>query len=116
MNKLETNCNREGKYDVTLPWQKNFQITTMGSLSNDDGDGNENNKEATNLDQQNNNFIRTSRFFVHSWPSLHDCDRKLTNFTRPPYGVGEHSAKFSFFLFLPETVPLDSTPDNFANI
>ena len=49
--------------------------------------------------------------FVHSWPSLHECDRKLSNFTRPLYEVGEHSAKFPFFLFLPITVLLDSTPD-----
>ena len=71
----------------------------MGRLSNDDGHGNENDKEATGLDEQNNNFIRAPRFFVHSWPSLHDCDRKLSNFTRTLYGVGEHSAKFSFFFF-----------------
>ena len=32
----------EGRCDVTLPWQQNFWITTIGSLSNDDGDGNEN--------------------------------------------------------------------------
>ena len=37
--------------------------------------------------------------FVHSGPSLHDCGRKLPIFTRPLYGVGEHSAKFSFFFF-----------------
>ena len=34
----------------------------MGRLSNDDGHGNENDKEATSLDEQNNNFIRASRF------------------------------------------------------
>ena len=34
----------------------------MASLSNDDGDGNENDKEATGLDEQNNNVIRPSRF------------------------------------------------------
>ena len=32
---------------------------SLGSLSNDDGDGNENGKK------QNNNFARASRFFVH---------------------------------------------------
>ena len=34
------------KCDVTLPWQQNFWITTMGDLSNDNGDGNENGKKA----------------------------------------------------------------------
>ena len=32
--------------DITLPWQQNFWITTIGSLSKDDGDGNENGKKA----------------------------------------------------------------------
>ena len=34
-------------------------------ISSDDGDGNENDKKATGLDQQNDNFARASRFFVH---------------------------------------------------
>ena len=37
----------------------------LGSLSNDDVDGNENGKKAIGLDWQNNNFARASRFFVH---------------------------------------------------
>ena len=37
----------------------------LGSLSNDDGDVNENGKKAIGLDWQNNNFARASRFFVH---------------------------------------------------
>ena len=37
----------------------------LGSLSNDDGDGTENGKKAIGLGQQNNNFARESRFFVH---------------------------------------------------
>ena len=40
-------------------------VATLGSLSNDDGDGNENGKKAIGLDKQNNNFARASRFFVH---------------------------------------------------
>ena len=35
---------------------------TIGSLRND---GNEKGKKAIGLDWQNNNFARTSRFFVH---------------------------------------------------
>ena len=39
----------EEKCDVTLPWQQNFWITTMGDLSNDNGDGNERGKKAIGL-------------------------------------------------------------------
>ena len=39
----------------------------IGSLHNDDGDGdgNENGKKAIGLDKQNNSFARASCFFVH---------------------------------------------------
>ena len=37
----------------------------LGSLRDDDDDGNENGKKAIGLDKQNNNFARASRFFVH---------------------------------------------------
>ena len=37
-------ANRE-KCDVMSPWCQNFWITTIGSFSNDDGDGNENGKK-----------------------------------------------------------------------
>ena len=43
---------------------KSLQLT-LGNLSNDDADGNENGKKAIGLDKQNNNFARASRFFVH---------------------------------------------------
>ena len=37
----------------------------VGSVSNDDGDGNENGKKARGLDwQNNNNFARASLYFV----------------------------------------------------
>ena len=39
----EENC------DVTLPWQQNFLITTMGNLSSDNGDGKEHGKKAIGL-------------------------------------------------------------------
>ena len=42
-----------------------FEANIIGSLSNDDGDGNENGKKAIGFDWQNNNFARASRFFVH---------------------------------------------------
>ena len=44
----------------SLPW-----TVIVGSLSNDDGDANDNCKKAIGLDWQNNNFARASRFFVH---------------------------------------------------
>ena len=54
----------------------------IGSLSNGDGNGNENGKRAIGLDKQNNNFARASRYFVHfSLLSLHDYDVKRPNFT-----------------------------------
>ena len=46
------------------PWL-HCHVTLIGSLSNDDGDVNENGKKAIDLDLQNNNFTRASRFFVH---------------------------------------------------
>ena len=42
-----------------------WQGTTTETMSNDDGDGNENGKKAKGLDWQNNNFARVARFFVH---------------------------------------------------
>ena len=39
--------------------------TLLGSLSNEDGDGNENGIKPIGFDWQNNNFARASRFFVH---------------------------------------------------
>ena len=38
---------------------------SLGSLSNDDDDGDKNGKETIGLDWQNNNSARASRFFVH---------------------------------------------------
>ena len=43
----------------------------MGSLSNDDGDGNENGKKAIGLDWQKYNSARTPRFFVQSFLCRH---------------------------------------------
>ena len=43
---LNVAFNREEKSDVTLPWYQNFWITRVGSLSNEDGDDNENGKKA----------------------------------------------------------------------
>ena len=37
---------------------------SIGSLHNDDGDGNDNGKKSTGLDKQNNYFARASHFLV----------------------------------------------------
>ena len=42
-----------------------YENTLVGSLSKNDGDGNENGKKAIGLDWRNNNSARASRFFVH---------------------------------------------------
>ena len=39
--------------------------SAKGSLSNDEGDNNENSKKPIGLDWQNDNFARASCFFVH---------------------------------------------------
>ena len=54
-----------------------FLILSLGSLSNDDGDGNENGKKAIGLDWQKNNFARASRFLYISLPSRHDYNVKM---------------------------------------
>ena len=41
------------------------RVFLIGSLSNDDGNGNDNGKKAIGLNWQNNNFARVSHFFVH---------------------------------------------------
>ena len=42
--------------------------------------------------------ISFSFFFLQIlWVFLYICNRKLPNSTRPPYGVGEHNTKISFF-------------------
>ena len=40
-------------------------LLTLGSLRNNDGDGNENGEKPVGLDWQNNNSARASRSFVH---------------------------------------------------
>ena len=56
-------------------------LEIIRSLSNDDGDVNENGKKAIGLHWQNNNFARASRFLVHFLPVAARLRRKLPNFT-----------------------------------
>ena len=45
--------------------QKKVFSKIIGSLSDDNGNGNKNGKKTMSLDWQNNNFARASCFFVH---------------------------------------------------
>ena len=51
-------------------------------------------KKKVGLDWQKKTSLHVYHAFLYiSWPLLHDRDMKLPNFTRPVYGVGEHSTK-----------------------
>ena len=64
---------------------------SIGSLSNDDGDVNENGKKAKGLDWQNNSSARASRFFVHFFTFS-----AMSNFT---FSEGrEHTTTTFFFV------------------
>ena len=64
---------------------------SIGSLSNDDGDVNENGEKAIGLDWQNNNFARASRFFVHFFTFS-----AMPNFTVCSGGRGHSTTTFFF--------------------
>ena len=68
----------------------------FGSLSNDDGDRNEDGKKAIGLDWKNNSFARAPRFFAHSLLSLHDYKVKVPNFT---FCRGREHLRTTFFFF-----------------
>ena len=58
-------------------------------------------KKKVGLDWQKKTSLHVYHAFLYiSWPLLHDRDMKLPNFTRPLYGVGEHSTKILFFFFI----------------
>ena len=84
---------KESVSNRTLPWKQNFWITTIGSLSNDDGDGNENGKKAKRLISKRTLHVHHV-FFVHFSAVVARVRHEL--FTRPLYGVGEHTENFSF--------------------
>ena len=91
--------NRKEKCDVTLPWQHNFWITTMRSLTNDAGDVEENWKKRKVYIRKTTTVHVRHAFLYAFQPPLHHCDVKLPNFTQPLFEVGEHSAKVFFFFF-----------------
>ena len=54
---------------------------SLGSLSNDDGDGNENGKKVIGLDSETTTLHVHHSFLYISLPSLHDYNVKVPNFT-----------------------------------
>ena len=61
---------------IRPPKRPMVQFYSIGSLSKNDSDDNENIKIAIGLDWQNNNFARTSRFFVHFYAVVARLQRK----------------------------------------
>ena len=74
-------------------WRGRERLWTLGSFSNDDGDGNEDVKKARGLDWQNKNFSRASCFLYISLPSLHGYDVKMPKF----YGGRKQATTNLFF-------------------
>ena len=68
---------------------------SIGSLSNDHGDVNENANKAIGLDWQNNNIARASRSIVHVLALTARYDVKMANFTCS----GEHEHKTTTLVF-----------------
>ena len=90
----------------------------MESLSNDDGDGNENGKKVNGLYKQNNNFARASRSFVHFLAVVASL-RLETDFLISRARFMELVSKaqeFSFSFSNSHNALSDSPPDNFVKI
>ena len=85
------------------------------SLSNDDGNGNENGKKAIGLDWQDNNSARVSRFFVHFLAVVARLRRKSSYF----HLLSRTCTQENYFLFLFlnfDTVFQNSPLEKFASI
>ena len=68
---------------------------TLGSLSNDDGDGNEDGKKAITVYKKNNNHARAqSRFFLHFLAVVPVARQQGVTFRR---GRAHSTATFFFF-------------------
>ena len=60
--------------------RRNVRSLTLGSLTNDDGDGNENGTKAIGLISKTTILHVHHAFLYISLPSLHDYDVKLPSF------------------------------------
>ena len=61
--------------------KRNVRSLTLGSLTSDDGDGNENGTKAIGFISKTTILHAHHAFLYISLPSLHDYDVKLPNFT-----------------------------------
>ena len=69
---------------------------SRGSLSNDNGNINENGTKAIGLDRQTTTLHVHHAFLFISLPSLHDYNMKITNFT---FCGGREHKMMTFFFF-----------------
>ena len=75
-------------------------MCSEGSLSNDDGDVNDNGKKSIGFDWQNNNFARASRFFVHFLAAVARLQRENSQFhVLSRTGTKENNFVFLFLNF-----------------
>ena len=96
-------------------WSSRVRIIgTLGSFSNDDGDGNENVKKTIGLVSKTTNLHVHLAFLYFSQPPLQEYDVKMPHFTF--YGGRKGSDDKFFFLSLNfSAVPKKSTPGKFAH-
>ena len=87
---------------------------SVGSFSNDDGDGNESGKKAIDLISKTSSLHVYHTFLYISLPSLHDYDVKMPNFTS--YGERKQATTNFPFSFKLESDPKKSTPGKLAHI
>ena len=69
---------------------------SVGSFSNDDGDGNENVKKVIGLLSKTTSLHVHHSFLSISLPVLHDCDVKMPSFTFYKGGRKQAKTNFSF--------------------
>ena len=92
------------------------QKRSIGSSSNDDGNGNKNGRKAIGLDWQNNNFARASHLFAHFLAFVAQLRHEFLISSALFMEVGEHKKRIFFLLLNLDTVLSDSTPEDFPNI
>ena len=92
-----------------------IRCSRKGSLSNQDGEGNENGKNAIGLISKTTTLhVQHVCLYIYL-PSLHDYNVKVTNFTFCR-GREHKTTAFFFFSWTFDAVHWNSTPKKFANI
>ena len=92
----------------------------IGSLTNDDGDVNENGKKAKGLHEQNNDSARASRFFVHFFAVAARLRRRENAHANIPL-VGNvkkwtQDNEFVFLFLIFDAVFKNLSPEEIGNI